>query len=583
MTKNTKLSSLVIVTVALFLFIGFSAEKPSQTEYKVKYNFNVRIPMSDGVELSADMYMPDSEGKFPAILVRTPYDNNNVMERKDGHFFAKNGYIYITQDVRGRGDSDGEFYPFIDEVKDGHDTYEWIGKQEWSNGKVGSKGGSYLGWTQVFAATMKSDFYTAMIPQVTPPDPFLNFPIQNGSILLTALQWAVLTDGNTLQDISIFDWEKILKHLPLVDMDKLVGREFGFWTDWLTHYTWDEYWDELSYQEKLAKVDIPAIHMTGWYDDDQPGCIQNFMAMHKHAKTIGKERHQKLIVGPWPHAFNRSKKMGRVDYGRDSIIDMNALYLRWFGYWLKGKETGVLDDAPVKIFVMGDNVWRDEQEWPLKRTAYTKYYFHSEGKANTLLGDGKLSTVQAGSEKPDKYVYDPAKPVTFIFKTFAQMGMNEDQRPIEEREDVLCYTSDVLAEDVEVTGPLTVKLYISSDVTDTDFFARLVDVHPDEYAMRVADNITKTRFRNTFRKAEPIVPGKVYELEIDLWCTSLVFKKGHRIRVEVTSSAFPLFNVNRNTGDQFGFGTEMKIANQTVYHTSEYPSHIVLPIIPREE
>ncbi|MBN1222024.1 MAG: CocE/NonD family hydrolase, partial [Candidatus Aminicenantes bacterium] len=194
---------------------------------------------------------------------------------------------------------------------------------------------------------------------------------------------------------------------------------------------------------------------------------------------------------------------------------------------------------------------------------------------------GTLSPDPSGAEKPDEYVYDPADPVQFLFKTFAQMGMNEDQRSIEEREDVLCYTSDVLPEDLEITGPLRVKLYISSDVTDTDFFARLVDVHPDGYAMRVADNITKTRFRNTFRKAEPIVPGKVYELDVDLWATSLVFKKGHRIRVEVTSSAFPLFNVNRNTGERPGFGTDMKKAQQTVFHDSKYPSHIVLPIIPR--
>ena len=580
--KRAYLIPLLGIVFYLFPIVVYSQASLSKPEYKVKFQFNVRIPMRDGVELSADMYMPDAEGNFPVILVRTPYDNISAQERMEGLFFAQNGYIYMTQDVRGRGDSDGTFYPFRDEARDGYDTQEWIGSQEWCNGKIGSVGGSYLGWTQVYAATQQNEHYAAMIPQVTPPDPFLNFPVQNGALLLTALQWAVMTDGQTLQDISILDWDKILKHLPLIDMDKLTGREFGFWKDWITHGTWDEYWDELSYQDKLSKVDIPAIHMTGWYDDDRPGCIMNFMAMSEHARSIGKGKHQKLIVGPWPHAFNRARKMGIVDYGPKAIIDMHELYMRWFDYWLKGKDTGILEDAPVKIFVMGDNIWRDEQEWPLKRTVYTNYYFHSDGKANSSAGDGRLTVDPPGNEKSDVYVYDPADPVRFVFKTFAQMGMNEDQRPVEERADVLCYTGDVLQEDLEVTGPLKAKLFISSDATDTDFFARLVDVYPDGYAMRVGDNIAKTRFRNSFRKAEPIVPGQVYELEVDLWCTSLVFKKGHRIRVEATSSAFPLFNVNRNTGEMTELGADMKKATQTVYHDSKYPSHIVLPVIPKK-
>ena len=390
-----------------------------------------------------------------------------------------------------------------------------------------------------------------------------------------------MTDGHTLQDINILDWDKILKHFPLIDMDKLTGREFNFWKDWIKHSTWDEYWDQLSYQEKLSKVEIPALHVTGWYDDDQPGCIMNFMAMREHAYSVGKEKHQKLIVGPWPHAFNKDRKIGVIDYGPTAVIDMDGQYLKWFDYWLKGKETGILEDPPVRIFIMGDNVWRNEQEWPLKRTVYTKYYFHSDGQANSAIGKGSLTIDPPRREKPDQYIYDPADPAPSIFNDFLQMGTNEDQRPIEGRKDVLCYSSNKLEEDLEVTGPLKVKLYISSDATDTDFIARLVDVHPDGYAQRVRDNISKTRFRNSYRKAETIIPGQVYELDVDLWCTSLVFKKGHRIRLEVTSSAFPLFNVNRNTGEWTECGSAMKKATQTIYHNSRFPSHIVLPIIPK--
>ncbi len=581
MTKKIGFMTLLPVFLAALLIGG--QNQVSQPEFAVKSRFNVRIPMRDGVELSADMFMPEATGKFPAILIRTPYDNNSFHRAGYGPFFAQRGYVFIVQDTRGRGDSDGKFNPLIDEAKDGYDTQEWIGKQEWSNGKIGSFGGSYQGWVQVMAATLKSKYYTAMVPEVTPPDPFLNFPIQNGALLMSALEWVVLIDGRTMQSMTDLNWEKIYGHLPVIELDKMAGRDSFFWREWIEHSTWDNYWDERSYQAKLAEVDVPAVHITGWYDDDQPGCIQNFVAMSEHAKTIGKEKSQKLIIGPWPHAFNRSQKLGDFDFGPASLIDMNGLYLRWFDYWLKGKNTGILDDPPVKIFVMGDDVWREEQEWPLKRTVYTKYYFHSGGRANSFYGDGQLSTAPPKKEKSDGYTYDPASPVPFIYNPASfQLGANEDQRPVERRDDVLCFTSEVLKDDLEVTGPLKLKLCISSSVTDTDFFARLVDVQPNGYAMRINDNICQTRFRNSYRVAEPIEPGKAYELEIDLWATSRVFQKGHRIRVDVTSSAFPKFARNLNTGEKAGFGTTMKIAEQTVYHDSSHLSYILLPVIPRK-
>jgi len=579
MKKTTPLIVLMLSSFIMML-TAHSQVQLSQPDYKVTHEFNVRIMMRDGVETSADIYRPDAEGKFPVILVRTPYDNSRDI--RNGAFFAKRGYIYITQDVRGRGDSDGRFYPLLNEAKDGYDTHQWIGLQEWCNGKIGTLGGSYLGWTQVTAATLQSPYYRAMIPQVTPPDPFLNFPIQNGALMLTSLEWVAMIDGRSMQNITPVNWKNLYDQLPLVTLDNKAGRNSLFWKDWIAHYSWDDYWDKQSYQEKLWKTGIPAIHMSGWYDDDLIGTLMNFTNMYSHGLTTGKEKYQKMIIGPWPHAFNTYRKMGRFDYGKDAIIDINNLYLRWFDYWLKDKDTGILEDAPVKIFIMGDNVWRDEREWPLKQTVYTKYYFHSGGKANTLEGDGTLNTTMPGNEEPDSYVYDPASPTPFIYiPTVMQLGTNEDMRDIEKRDDVLCYTSDILKKDLEVTGPLTVKLYASSDAKDTDFFARLVDVLPDGYAMRVNDGIVRTRFRNSYRKPELIEPGKVYEYTIDLWATSLVFKKGHRIRVEITSSAFPKFARNLNTGDIPGFSSEMKKAHQTIFHSAEYPSHIVLPVIPR--
>ncbi|MBN1224430.1 MAG: CocE/NonD family hydrolase, partial [Candidatus Aminicenantes bacterium] len=244
----------VLLIVAFLITPGISKDELSQPTYGVRYELNMRIPMSDGVELSADMYRPDAPGRFPVVLVRTPYDNNNEGSRKMGQYFAQRGYIYITQDTRGRGDSDGRFYPLVNEASDGYDTHEWIGKQEWSNGKIGSTGGSYVGWVQVYAATKKSQYYTAMIPQVTPPDPFFNVPYQNGAFMMAMLDWIILIDGRTMQDLSKHNLQEIYNLLPLADMEKAVGRNTPFWKDWLDHFTWDEYWDKQCYQEKLWKV-----------------------------------------------------------------------------------------------------------------------------------------------------------------------------------------------------------------------------------------------------------------------------------------------------------------------------------------
>jgi uncharacterized protein len=306
----------------------------------------------------------------------------------------------------------------------------------------------------------------------------------------------------------------------------------------------------------------------------------NFIGMTTKGADEKIRRNQKLMMGPWPHAINSTAKLGEVDFGSTAVIDMNAYWLRWFDYWLKGIDNGVMNEPPVRIFVMGQNAWRDENEWPLARTSWTKYYLHSNGHANTLSGDGTLSSAEPATEPTDNYTYDPANPVTFITDaSFAQIGGPDDYREIEKRSDVLVYTSELLTEDIEVCGPVKVRLSAASSAQDTDFMAKLIDVWPNGFAQRLTDGMVRARFRAGMDKPSLIEPERIYDYDLDLWNTCQLYKKGHRIRVEISSSAFPKYDRNLNTGEPLGQTTRMRTAEQKIYHDSGRPSYIILPIV----
>lgn len=351
-----------------------------------------------------------------------------------------------------------------------------------------------------------------------------------------------------------------------------------------------EFVDALSMKGKYDRITTPTLHIGGWYDLFLQGTIDNFVNMRSEGGSP-EARQSKLIIGPWQH-LDHGHIVGEADFGEEAnsaSVDLAGLQLRWFDHYLKGNETGISSEAPIRLFVMGENVWRDEQEWPLSRTQYINYYLHSHGNANTLHGDGVLSTNPPDSESPDSYTYDPLDPV--VTKGGAIMILPDfnggvfDQREVESRGDVLVYSTPELEEDTEVTGPVTVRFWASSSARDTDFIARLVDVHPDGYARNMTDGIIRARFRNAGKGEEPslLEPGKAYLYEIDMWSTSNVFKKGHRIRLDITSSCFPRWDRNPNTGHDFGEDQEkdVVVARQTVHHDADHPSMIVLPIIPR--
>jgi len=559
-------------------------------------DLGVLIPMRDGVKLSSDFYFPNAEEKFPTILIRTPYNNSTSRYDRYGKFYASRGYVVVIQDCRGRYDSEGEWNSFIGEEYDGYDTIEWIAKQPWSNGKVGMTGVSYVGFVQWMAASEQPPHLSCIFTYGSPSSIYGDTWFSFGTLyLMDAVTWAFFMDGRTNQNMGVNEWLNLKDHLPLITLDEFLGRKIDFWKEWLSHPNYDEYWAKQGMKGRYHKVNVPSVTVTGWYDDGQHGSLENYYGIMREGTDLAK-KNAKLTIGywrhggPYPHTNNYYTKLGAFDFGDDALLDLETYELRWFDYWLKGFKNNIMNEPKVKLFIMGENEWREVKEWPLPDTKYTEFYFHSSGNANTLYGDGYLNTTASRKEPQDKYTYDPADPVPSIRGgAGARGGISSDpidQRVNEKRMDVLCYTSDILQNDVEVIGPVRIILYASSSATDTDFCGKLVDVHPNGAAYNVcyaASGLISARFRESLEKSSLIQLGKVYKYEIKLRPTSIVFKKGHRIRVEISSSDFPIFNRNLNTGKDPYNSTGMVKANQTIYHNTEYPSHIVLPIIETEK
>jgi len=536
---------------------------------------NVQIPMRDGVMLGADIYRPSATGKFPVMLSRTPYNKNG--QEALAKFFVEHGYAVVVVDSRGLNASKGEWHPYTDEGRDGYDTQQWVGQQPWSDGKVGMFGRSYPGYTQVAPAPLRSQYVKAIMPEAAQSSNFDAIWSTNGIYhLALGLSWGTgqeaIAKGQPRPSPS---WVEVMHHLPLKSSMERIGVHSKFVADTLAHETYDDFWKAMSIQEKYADMDVPAFHLTGWYDDLTHETISNFVNMRKQSRSEHARRWQKLLVGPWGHGVRTDSKYGDLDFGPNMATDLRNLHLHWYDYHLKGTQNGLDKEAPIRIFVMGDNVWRDEQEWPLARAQATPFYLHS---------GGELSAERPGGEPPDRYTYDPADPTpthggNMLMHILYGPG-TKDQRAVEERPDVLSYTTAPLVEDTEVTGPLSVRLWAASDAPDTDFVARLVDVHPSGFAQNLADGIIRARYRNG-AVAEPIEPGQAYEYTIDLWATANVFKAGHAIRVDIASASFPRWDRNPNTGAPLGQGTELRPARQTILHDAEHPSQIVLPIVPR--
>lgn len=543
----------------------------------VQISYHVPVKMRDGVELATDVYLPDSSGgPYPTLFVRDIYSNGaSAVRQRYAKLATENGYAFVLQICRGRYDSDGKWYPYFQEINDGDDALSWIAKQPWSDGKVGMFGSSYLGSVQWLAALNDNPALTAIIPAVSPGNYYRDVAYPGGAFsLLSRASWGIaLTGSRTVMSYPI-SWETSVEHLPLKTLDKSLGFDVRHFQDWLEHPSYDSYWRPLNLEVRANEMSVPALNIGGWYDAFLRSTIGSYVTMTKEAKTEIARSSQRLIIGPWPHGWNRSSKTGDVDFGPNALIDWDATHLDWFEIWLRGKQAEAI--APVKIFVMGDNVWRDEYEWPLARTEFTPYYFHTDG----MLDD----TLPKKSAKPLSYTYDPSDPVTTVGGNImrTQVRGPRDQRPLDDREDILRFITEPFDQKMEITGPLTVNLYASSSAPDTDFMAKLVVVQPDGFSFNLADGVLRARYREGFETPKLIKPGEVLHYEIDVWATSYVLQEGERLRVDITSSNFPRLNRNPNTGAPFGETTEMVPAEQTIYLDKTRPSHIVLPVIPVE-
>ena len=543
--------------------------------------------MRDGTVLRADIYRPSEESTFPVLLQRTPYNKASAVEF--GLHAAARGYMVVVQDVRGRYTSAGEWYTFSHEADDGYDTVEWAAALPHSNGKVGMWGGSYVGATQMLAAIAHPPHLAGICPVVTASNYHRNWTYQGGAfeqwfneswtsgLAQDTMNRAVQRQTNAMTGV----WKLPLTEYPLFDGSGGWPRTDSpaslapYFVDWLAHPNYDDYWKRISVEEHYSEITVPALHTAAWYDIFQGGSIRNYEGIQAKG--------QHLLVTIGGHAGS-GRHIGDVDFGSAAEeFNEEKVVLDWYDYLFKGKQNEFAV-KPVRIFVMGTNEWRDEDAWPLERARATRYYLHAAKGANSLRGDGSLSEEKAQMEQPDHYVYDPENPVPTIGGPLCcdgqhQPGGPKDQRPAESRDDVLVYSTEPIKEDMEVTGPVTLELYAKSSAVDTDFTAKLVDVWPNGFAQNLTEGILRARYRNSAAKPELMNPGEAYEFKIDVWSTSNVFKKGHRLRLEVSSSNFPRFDRNLNTGRTTATDVRGMTATNTVLHDAEHPSALVLPIV----
>ena len=578
--------------------------------HSVTLDRDVPIRLSDGIVTFADHYYPSGGGKNPVLLQRTPY--NKETAAAFALRAAGAGYNVIVQDTRGRWASEGSFHAFRNEQQDGHDTCAWIVDQPWSNGRIGMWGGSYVGATQWQSALGRAPGLQAIVPTVTASDYHEGWCYQGGAFELQfLLSWTLTYLGSDTMarrvagDLAYADRQQELfnridamgaqfDRMPLVG-DSLLADIAPYYDEWLAHPAHGEFWDKIRVDTHYSEIDIATLHTGAWYDIFLGGTLANFVGMRAGAKTESARNAQHLLIGPWEHMTSITMSpVGEYDPGIRSThgaIDFDGIHLRWYDRHLRDMANGLDEEDPVTIFVMGSNTWRKEREWPISRAVHTDYYLHSGGRANTLNGDGKLSRdrPKAAGSIPDAFIYNPLDPVPTAGGglccnlVWSQAG-SFDQRAIETRSDVLCYTSDPLPEPLEVTGPITVELYASSSALDTDFTAKLVDVCPCGCVRNLTDGIQRARYRKSGSHESFLTPGEVEKYVIDLWATSNLFQTGHQIRVEISSSNFPRFDRNPNHGGVNATATraDCQPAMQCVFHDSEYPTRITLPLVPAQ-
>jgi putative CocE/NonD family hydrolase len=615
----------VVVCFVLSSLVARGQSPANDARHEVAVEKDVKVPMRDGVKLALDLYLPAANGKplpgkHPTILVRTPYNKNG--STAEARWFAARGFAVVVNDTRGRYASEGVWRMIVDDPNDGYDVCGWIVQQPWSTGKIGTMGTSYVGGTQHALACAQAPGLTCMIPVDSVSNCGIAGMRHSGAFELRFMNW-IFTIGAPNARAALADLalktalEQNGKLMPqhLLNLPIRPGttplKQVPEYESWLVeamrHGDNDEFWKRPGYSvvDNLDRyADVPVYHVTGWYDS---WCRQN--VLNWQALSKAKKSPQKLIIGPWTHGQQGRNVAGELEFPSEAALAFNEWRQRWFDRWLRDVPNGIEREKPVKLFIMGGGdgrkttngrlrhggSWRDEESFPLARTKFTPYYVHP---------DGRLSPDKpTGQPRATTFRFDPVNPVATIGGNlssvaglldaggFDQRSRKEtlfatDQLPLSERRDVLVFQTEPLPEAVEVTGPVVVKLFVSSSAVDTDFTAKLIDVYPRGpdcplgFDLNIGDSITRMRYRDSLEKAELMEPGKVYPVAIHLYPTANVFAKGHRIRLDISSSNFPRFDINPNTGEPLQQHRRMIPADNTVYHEPERASHVVLPMIP---
>lgn len=573
----------------LYAFIcGMPALLAAADPLPVRIDRYQAATMRDGVKLYADVYRPAAPGRYPTLVIRTPYgtqrENSGIHDKLPR--LAQAGYAVVNQDVRGRYESEGRWEPFRNEGADGYDTIEWAAKQPWSNGKVCTEGGSYLGHVQWAAATLAPPSLVCAFPAVASTNIYANWLTHGGAFRLSFnYGWGVVRMPNRIMQPQWWHtgkdaapeltYEKILPHLPLSTGDlESAHSVVQHYRDWLKHESYDAYWKSISDEERFNKVKVPVHTSGGWFDIFLAGTINGYVGMRQNGGTPAARQGARMTIGAWGHG--QSQKYGDLDFGianNEKLVDYE---LRFFDHYLKGVDNGIDREPRVRLFYMGVNRWKSEADWPIPGTKYTNWYLGDGGKLSLTAPTGKGTTA---------YTYDPANPV-------ATTGGNNccgtptvagpvNQRALEEaRADVVGFTSEPLTAPLAIAGPVKMALHASTDGPDTDWMVKLIDVHPNGDAFPMAEGMLRARFLRGMDKTELLMANQAYEFRVDLVGTAVVFQPGHRIRIDVTSSNFPQFDRNPNTGEPLGASAKTRVAQQTIYHSVAHPSHIVLPVVP---
>jgi predicted acyl esterase len=583
--------------------------EPNRPRNGVKLQLNQGCPAADGVRLSTDVYLPDGRGPWPCVLIRTPYNNNDPVKKIPlAREFAANGYAVAIQDVRGRYDSEGEWEPFFNEAADGHAAQAWLAGQDFCNGNIALYGRSYEGFCVWMGAFGHHPAVKALVPIVALPDPVINVPWWNGSVCWSMITWALLVHERTNQELGQINWEAVYNFRPLDRLDEHLGFCSRAWKEWMKHPLKDEYWRRACYMHRMAELDVPALHITGWYDDDGASTYNNY----PNARRLAKSRDEQcVLIGPWPHATNTKTVVQGVDFGPHEIIDINGFILDWLDKQIGGRPGSWGERPRARVFLMGSNDWHDFADWPPPGTHEVALLLESGGSANSLFGDGRVpcadrcaaipppaemvrtadptsaavrtvdpTSGKAQSAEFDEYTYDPQDPTPYLYDAGTlQVGGPFDARPVQRRDDVLCYTTEPLTEDVVICGRVFAELWVSTSAVDTEFCAMLCDVHENGLARQLCDGNVRLALRNSLEKSDPVPPGEIVQVRIDMWATGIRVFKGHRLRLQIASAAVPKYAAHTNTLDPPGSAVATVRATNRIYHDRAHSSRLLMPVV----